>query len=86
MWNYPAKVLPGILRQEGVPLWHAHNTRAFLAVVDTQNTRFGRGHRNVVHNCRDGSFFYCSGGNCTMNRPFYSPEPSVLPYGSLHMP
>ena len=27
------KVLPGILRQEGVPLWHAHNTRAFWLLL-----------------------------------------------------
>jgi hypothetical protein len=27
------KVLPGILRQEGVPLWHAQNTRAFWLLL-----------------------------------------------------
>jgi hypothetical protein len=26
-------VLPGILRQEGFPLWHAHNTRAFWLLL-----------------------------------------------------
>jgi hypothetical protein len=27
------KVLPGILRQEGFPIWHAHNTRAFWLLL-----------------------------------------------------
>jgi hypothetical protein len=27
------KVFPGILRQKGVPLWHAHNTRAFWLLL-----------------------------------------------------